>query len=331
VSSARTPLDAANADDAASLPADRDRARGLGPFARELLAGLRAQPRVVSPKWFYDETGSLLFERITELPEYYPTRTELALLERHAPDMAERIGPGAEIVEFGAGASRKVRLLLTSLVSPRRFLPIDISGEHLEHAAEQLRRDHPALTVLPVVGDFTRSLVLPPPEGRRVGFFPGSSIGNFDPPQAQRLLRQMAGWLAGGGLLIGVDLVKDPALLHAAYNDAQGVTAAFNLNLLARANRELGADFDLAQWAHAALYNPPRSRIEMHLVSRCRQSVQLCGERIDFAEGDSVHTESSCKYTVESFQRLAQAAGWTPRAVWVDDARWFSVHWLQPT
>jgi dimethylhistidine N-methyltransferase len=301
----------------------------VSPFARELLAGLRAQPRAVSPKWFYDEAGSVLFERITELPEYYPTRTELALLERHAPEMAERIGPGAEIVEFGAGASRKVRLLLSALVAPRRFLPIDISGDHLEQAAEQLRRDHPGLTVLPVVSDFTRSLELPPPEGPRVGFFPGSSIGNFDPPQALRLLRQMAGWLAGGGLLIGVDLVKDPALLHAAYNDAQGVTAAFNLNLLARANRELGADFDLAQWAHAAFYNPPRSRIEMHLVSRRRQAVTLCGERIEFAEGDSVHTESSCKYTVEGFQRLAQAAGWTPQAVWVDDARWFSLHWIE--
>ncbi len=309
-------------------------------FARELLAGLRAQPRVVSPKWFYDEAGSLLFEQITELPEYYPTRTELALLERHAPEMASHIGPGAEIVEFGAGASRKVRLLLSALLSadlaPRRYVPVDISGEHLEQAAELLRRDHPGLAVLPVVSDFTRSLELPPPEGRRVGFFPGSSIGNFDPAQAQRLLRQMAGWLAGGegqgagqgGLLIGVDLVKDPALLHAAYNDAQGITAAFNLNLLARANRELGADFDLAQFAHSAFYNPPRSRIEMHLVSRRRQTVQLCGERIEFAEGDSVHTESSHKYTVEGFQRLALAAGWTPRAVWVDDARWFSLHWL---
>ena len=303
-------------------------ARPANPFARELLAGLRAQPRVVSPKWFYDETGSVLFERITEQPEYYPTRTELALLERHAPEMAQHIGPGAEIVEFGAGASRKVGLLLAALAAPRRFLPVDISGEHLEQAAEQLRREHPGLTVLPVISDFTRSLELPPPAGPRVGFFPGSSIGNFDPPQALRLLRQMRGWLAGGGLLIGVDLVKDPAVLHAAYSDAQGVTAAFNLNLLARANRELGADFVLENFAHSAFYNPPRSRIEMHLVSRCRQRVMLCGEAIDFAEGDSVHTESSCKYTVEGFQRLAQAAGWTPRAVWVDDARWFSLHWI---
>jgi dimethylhistidine N-methyltransferase len=298
-------------------------------FARELLAGLQALPRSVSPKWFYDAIGSQLFERITELPEYYPTRTEIALLRRHAPEMAECIGPGAEIVEFGAGASRKVGPLLSALAGPRRYLPIDISGEHLEQAAQTLRQEHPGLAVLPVVGDFTHDLELPAPAGLRVGFYPGSSIGNFDPAQAQRLLRRMAAWLGGGGLLIGVDLVKDPALLHAAYNDAQGVTAAFNLNLLARANRELGADFELAQWAHSAFYNPPRSRIEMHLVSRCRQTVRLCGERLEFAEGDSVHTESSFKYTVESFQRLAQAAGWTPRAVWVDDARWFSLHWLE--
>jgi len=300
-------------------------------FARELLAGLQSRPRSVSPKWFYDEAGSVLFERITDLPEYYPTRTELALLDRHAPAMAAWIGPGAEVVEFGAGASVKVRTLLQSLVSPQRYVPVDISGEHLALAAEGLRRAHPGLAVLPVAADFTRDLHLPQAVGRRVGFFPGSSIGNFDPPQAQRLLRRMASWLQGGGLLIGVDLVKDPALLHAAYNDAQGVTAAFNLNLLARANRELAADFQLAQFAHSAFYNAPRSRIEMHLVSRVQQTVQLCGQAIEFAEGDSVHTESSCKYTVESFQRLAQAAGWTPRAVWVDAERWFSLHWLVPT
>ncbi len=299
-------------------------------FGRELLHGLRARPCSVAPKWFYDEVGSRLFERICELPEYYPTRTELALLERHAPAMAELIGPGAEIVEFGAGASRKVRLLLDALDAPRRFLPVDISGEHLESAAAALRRDRPGLRVEPVVADFSEALTLPPALGRRVGFFPGSSIGNFEPPQAARLLRRMAGWLDGGGLLIGVDLIKDPALLHAAYNDAQGVTGAFNLNLLERANRELGADFDTTAWAHSAFYNAPLSRIEMHLLSRRRQSVRLCGERLDFAEGDSVHTESSCKYTVDSFQRLAHDAGWQPRAVWVDDARWFSLHWLQP-
>jgi dimethylhistidine N-methyltransferase len=299
-------------------------------FARELLAGLQSEPRRVSPKWFYDEAGSLLFERICELPEYYPTRTELALLDHHAAEIAALIGPGAEIVEFGAGASRKVRLLLSALPSPRRYIPIDISGEHLVQAAQALRRDHPGLVVEPVVADFTAALTLPPPQGARAGFYPGSSIGNFSPDEAVVLLRRMAPWLAGGSLLIGVDLVKEPAQLHAAYNDAQGVTAKFNLNLLARANRELGADFGLAQWAHSAFYNPPFARIEMHLVSLCRQQVALCGQRLDFEEGDSVHTEYSHKYTVPGFQQLARRAGWAPRAVWVDPARRFSLHWLQP-
>jgi dimethylhistidine N-methyltransferase len=299
-------------------------------FAADLLAGLRARPRSVPPKWFYDRRGSELFERICELPEYYPTRTELALLDRHAPEMARRIGPGAEIVEFGAGASRKVRVLLGALERPLRYMPVDISGEHLLDAARDLQSAHPGLELLPVVADFTAALELPAPRGRRIGFFPGSSIGNFDPDAAQRLLRRMAQWLAGGGLLIGVDLVKDPALLHAAYNDAQGVTAEFNLNLLARANRELGADFDLAQWAHSAFYNPPMRRIEMHLASRRAQSVTVCGEHFHFAEGDSVHTENSCKYTVEGFQALARAAGFEPAAVWMDAARRFSLHWLEP-
>ena len=300
-------------------------------FADELAAGLQARPRAVAPKWFYDAAGSELFERICELPEYYPTRTEFALLDRHAEAMAELIGPRAEIVEFGAGASRKVRVLLDALRSPRRFVPVDISGEHLAAAAARLRSDYPALDVCPVVADFTQGApALMPAAGRRVGFYPGSSIGNFDPDDALRLLQRFAGWLGGGGLLIGVDLVKDPAQLHAAYNDTQGVTAAFNLNLWARANRELGADFDLAAWAHSAFYNPPASRIEMHLVSRKAQTVRFGGQRFEFAEGDSVHTENSYKYTVEGFQALARRAGWSPRAVWTDAARRFSIHWLEP-
>lgn len=299
-------------------------------FADELLAGLRARPRAVAPKWFYDRRGSELFEAICELPEYYPTRTELALLECHAPAMAGLIGAGAEIVEFGAGASRKVRVLLDALEAPRRFVPVDISGDHLATAAAALRAERPGLDVLPVVADFTRSLDLPAPGGRRVGFFPGGSIGNFEPPQARELLQRMAGWLAGGGLLVGVDLVKEPAELHAAYNDAKGVTAEFNLNLLARANRELGADFELGNWAHSAFYTPALQRIEMHLVSRCAQGVNMCGVRIEFAEGDSVHTENSCKYTVDGFRQLARSAGFEPKAVWVDAARRFSLHWLEP-
>jgi len=299
-------------------------------FACDLIAGLRARPRSVSPKYFYDAEGSRLFDLICELPEYYPTRTELALLQRHAGEMAALIGPDAEIVEFGAGASRKVRLLLAALRTPRRYVPVDISGEYLGAAAQALRQDHPGLDVLPLAADFTHGLTLPPAAGRRVGFFPGSSIGNFDPDEALRLLQRMASWLDGGGLLIGVDLVKDPQRLHAAYNDAQGVTAAFNRNLLARANRELGADFKPARFDHYAFYEPVAQRIEMHLVSRCAQGVLLCGERIAFDAGDTVHTENSYKYTLDGFDRLARAAGFEPRACWVDAQRDFSIHWLVP-
>jgi len=300
-------------------------------FACDLIAGLRARPRRVSPKYFYDAEGSRLFDLICELPEYYPTRTELGLLQRHAGEMAALIGPGAEIVEFGAGASRKVRLLLDALHAPRRYLPVDISGDHLDAAAQALRQDYPGLEVLPLAADFTHGLTLPAAVGRRVGFFPGSSIGNFDPDEALRLLQRMAVWLDGGGLLIGVDLVKEPQRLHAAYNDAQGVTAAFNRNLLARANRELGADFDPDGFAHYAFYEPMAQRIEMHLVSRRAQSVTLCGEHLAFEAGDAVHTENSYKYTLDGFARLARGAGFEPRARWVDAQNDFSVHWLVPS
>ena len=303
----------------------------MGAFADDLRAGLRARPRAVPPKWFYDASGSLLFERICELPEYYPTRTELALLDRHAAEMAECIGPGAEIVEFGAGASRKIGKLLSALQQPAGFTPVDISGEHLVAAAERLRAEHPALAVRPVAGDYTiDGLQLPAPVGRRVGFYPGSSIGNFEPSEAVEVLARYRHGLQGGGLLMGVDLVKSPALLHAAYNDAQGVTAAFNLNLLARANRELGAGFQLDGWEHAAHYQPSLQRIEMHLVCRRAQQIWLGGERFAFDEGDSIHTENSYKYSVAGFQALARRAGWAPQAVWIDGARHFSLHWLTP-
>ena len=220
-----------------------------------------------------------------------------------------------------------MRVLLGALDSPARFVPVDISGEHLLEAISDLTALHPTLTVHPVVGDFTQDIELPP-GSRRVGFFPGSSIGNFEPAQAAALLRRFAARLSGGALLIGVDLVKDPALLHAAYNDHSGVTAAFNLNLWLRANREAGADFDLSQWMHSAFYNPPLQRIEMHLVSRRSQRVTVAGHRFDFAEGESVHTENSYKYTVDGFQELARTAGFTPREVWTDPDRKFSLHWL---
>ncbi|MDE1929457.1 MAG: L-histidine N(alpha)-methyltransferase, partial [Burkholderiales bacterium] len=304
------------------------RARPVSEFARELRAALAARPRSIAPKWFYDAAGSRLFDRICELPEYYPTRVELALLERHASAIAGCIGAGAEIVEFGAGSARKLRALLGALEAPLRYLPIDISGEHLLQAAAALRADHPALEVQPVVGDYVAGVELPQPRGRRVGFFPGSSIGNFDPVQAQALLLRMAALTRGAGLLIGVDRVKDPALLHAAYNDAAGVTAAFNLNLWARANAEAGADFDLDAWYHSAFYNAPLRRIEMHLVSRCAQVVTVAGQRFEFAEGESVHTENSYKYADAAFGELARAAGFEPRASWTDERRLFTLHWL---
>ena len=302
-----------------------------GDFAAALRYGLRRRPRSIAPKYFYDQRGSALFDRICELPEYYPTRTEFGILRQHADEMTECIGPDVELVEFGAGSLQKIRLLPGALRRALRFVPIDISAEHLRQEAQRLAAEHPGLDVRPLAGDFSAELALPPPAPgarARVGFFPGSSIGNFTPDEALGFLRRCARLLAGGGLLVGVDLVKHPALLHAAYNDAQGVTAAFNLNLLARANRELGCDFDVDAVHHHAFYEPRLQRIEMHLLSARRQTVTLAGERFDFDEGDSLHTENSCKYTVAGFQALARQAGFDPQAVWTDPQRLFSLHWL---
>ncbi len=308
-------------------------------YADELVAGLSATPRRLSPKWFYDEAGSALFDRICTLDAYYPTRTETALLARHADEIAAALGPDAEIVEPGAGSATKVRVLLRAMQRggwrPAGYLPIDISGAHLLAAADALRADLadalPDLPVRPLAADFLQPLQLPAPlaDGRRVGFYPGGSIGNFEPDEAVTLLQRFRDWIGpGGGLLIGVDRIKDPARLHAAYNDPEGVTAAFNLNLWARANREAGADFDLSAWQHAAFYTPVHQRIEMHLVSRRAQTVHVGGQAFDFAEGDSVHTENSCKYTVPGFQALAVRAGWRPERVWSDPDELFAVHWL---
>ncbi len=302
----------------------------LSGFARDFLAALATRPRSISPKYFYDVEGSRLFDRICELPEYYPTRTELGILERSVGEMAALAGPAAEIVEFGAGSLRKVRLLLQAFDAPARYLPIDISGDHLRDAAAILRTEFAGLDVQPVVADYTQQFVLPPPagRGRRVGFFPGSTLGNFTPEESLAFLGRAAQVLRGGALLLGADLVKDPQVLHAAYNDAQGVTAAFNLNLLARANRELGANFVIPQFAHYAFYNAPLQRIEMHLVSLARQDVTLCGERFGFEEGESLHTENSYKFTVAGLRDLAGRAGFRAGPVWTDPQRLFSVHWL---
>jgi dimethylhistidine N-methyltransferase len=298
-------------------------------FADELLFGLRSEPKHIPCKYFYDAEGSRLFEQICALPEYYPTRVELRLLNAHAREMAAFIGAQADIVEFGAGAAEKIRPLLHALDSPRAYVPIDISGAYLDGIARRLRADFPALTIRPVVGDFTRELALPAPTVRRVGFFPGSTIGNFEPEEARAFLSNAARTLRGGGLLIGVDLVKDPQILHAAYNDTAGITAAFNKNLLARANRETEADFDPSAFSHYAFYNPVRQRIEMYLISNWAQRVSVCGRAIFFAEGEAIHTENSHKYTVDGFRALASSAGFVPRAVWCDADRMFSIHWLE--
>ena len=302
----------------------------MTPFAQDLLAALSRRPHRISPKYFYDAEGSRLFDRICKLPEYYPTRTELGILERSVGAMAALAGPRAEIVEFGAGSLRKVRLLLQAFDAPARYVPIDISGEYLRDAAAVLRREFAGLDVHPLVADYTQPFDLPPANdrARRIGFFPGSTIGNFTPAEASAFLQGAAKVLRGGALILGADLVKDPAVLHAAYNDAEGVTAAFNLNLLARANRELGANFVLPQFAHYAFYNAPEQRIEMHLVSRERQAVSFCGERFTLAEGESLHTENSTKYTIDGLRDLAVEAGFRPGPVWTDPERLFSVHWL---
>jgi len=299
-------------------------------FARDLKRALETRPRSISPKYFYDRQGSALFDAICELPEYYPTRTELAILTANAREIASHMGVQAEIVEFGAGSLRKVRLLLDAMDQPAGYLPIDISGDHMARSAAGLQRDYPGLRVQPVVADYTQELHLPPPlgTGRRIGFFPGSTIGNFTPQESLVFLERTARLLRGGALLLGADLIKDPAVLHAAYNDAQGVTAQFNLNLLARANRELGTNFVLEQFAHSAFYNAPLQRIEMHLVSRCAQTVSLRGEPHEFEEGEALHTENSYKFTTQGLHGLARRAGFRPGPVWTDPQRLFCVQWL---
>jgi dimethylhistidine N-methyltransferase len=300
-------------------------------FLGDVLAGLGARQKRLSPKYFYDETGARLFEEITALAEYYPTRCELEILRARGGELARFLPAGCALIEFGSGSSRKVRLLLAAAPAVAAYVPVDISGEMLEQEAEQLARDHPGLAVLPFAADFTRPFALPAAIAGlpRTGFFPGSTIGNFEPHEAAAFLRNAGGLLgAGAAMIIGVDLVKDASVLDAAYNDAAGVTARFNLNLLARINRELGADFDPACFRHHAFYDPVRARIEMHLVSSCRQRVRLAGRTIEFRAGETIHTESSYKYTLETFAALARASCWSPAASWTDAAGNFSIHAL---
>ena len=301
------------------------------PFARDVIAGLTARPKRLSPKYFYDEIGAQLFEDITALPEYYLTRCELEILRERAPDIARFFPADSALIEFGSGSSKKVRILLTAAPTIAAYVPVDISSQMLIQEAEELRRDHPRLAVLPVVADFTQPFSLPPAAAgmAHTGFFPGSTIGNFEPHEACAFLRH-AGRVLGRGaaLIIGVDLVKDASILNAAYNDAAGLTAKFNLNLLARINRELDGDFDLASFDHRAFYNRERHRIEMHLVSKKRQKVSVAGRGVEFRAGETIHTENSYKYPLEYFTALARGSGWAPVAAWTDAGANFSIHAL---
>ncbi|RTR06956.1 L-histidine N(alpha)-methyltransferase [Halomonas nitroreducens] len=299
-------------------------------FGDGVIAGLSRERKRLSPKYFYDERGSRLFEAICRQPEYYLTRTEEGILASAAEEIAAIVGPESLLVELGSGASRKVRLLLEA-VRPRRYLGIDISRDFLLESTRRLAADYPWLEVHAAWADFSRRLRLPSGvAGRRVvAFFPGSSIGNFSPREAEAFLAGLRRALpAGSGVLIGVDLIKDRRILEAAYNDAAGVTAAFNLNLLARMRRELGAAVEVGAFRHLAFFNAPAARIEMHLVSEQRQAITLDGQRFAFEPGETLHTENSCKYSVAGFQALAARAGYRSRTVWCDDEALFSVHYL---
>ncbi len=302
-----------------------------GSFLEDVLSGLGASPKALSPKYFYDARGSRLFEAICELPEYYPTRTELALTRDCAGEIAAAVGAGGLLIEFGSGAGIKTGLLLDAL-RPAAYVPVDIAMDALKESAGRLAAEFPELPMIAVCADYMQPLDVPALAGiaaRRLIYFPGSTIGNLTPAEAADFLRRardLAG--RGGAMLVGVDLKKDPQRLHAAYNDAQGVTAEFNLNLLRRINRELAADFDLDRFRHVAFYNAVAGRIEMHLESVCAQTVTVSGRTFAFAAGERLHTENSCKYSVAEFQRLAQSAGYRTEAAWVDAESLFSLHLL---
>jgi L-histidine Nalpha-methyltransferase len=295
-----------------------------------VIAGLSLPQKALPPKYFYDAAGSSLFERICRLPEYYLTRAELALTRAHIGAIAHFGGRGCDLIEYGSGESLKTRLLIRAL-RPATYLPIDISEPALRRAVRRLARDFPRLKIVALNGDFSRPLEIPAlrPRARRVVYFPGSTVGNLTPEEAQAFLRMTRGQVGpSGAMLVGVDLKKDPTVLHAAYNDSKGVTAAFNLNLLARINRELGADFDLRRWRHYAFYNAASGRIEMHLASLDAQAVNVGNYRFSFARGETIHTENSYKYSVEDFRALAAQAGFLGKKLWTDRAGLFALHGL---
>ncbi len=308
-------------------------------FRAAVLEGLSRRPRTVPCKYLYDAEGSALFDRITELEEYYPTRTEIGLLQDYGHDIARRVGPHARVVEFGCGSMRKTRLLLAALDRPAAYVAIDVAREPLLLEARRLAALYPEMSVVPLVADFTRPLVLPPDaatdgagDGRVLGFFPGSTIGNMRPAEARAFLRRAGRVLGvGGRMLVGVDLVKPQDLLEAAYDDAQGVTAAFTRNLLVRINRELDADFQVDGFDHRARWNAREARVEIALVASRRQTAAIDGHRFAFRRGDLIAVEECYKYGVEQFRWLARMGGFAPEAVWLDRDRLFSLHLLVNT
>ena len=300
-------------------------------FSHSVIEGLSKTRKTLPCRYFYDARGSELFEEITRLPEYYPTRTETGILAEHAAEITDGIADGGLLVEFGSGSSLKTEILLDRIAERIAYVPIDVSEAALADAKARLARRYPHLDVRTIVADFSGFVALPDDlaSRRKTGFFPGSTLGNLAPKDARHLLAGFGRVLGDGGrLIIGIDLKKDPRTLVSAYNDAAGVTAAFNLNLLLRINRELGSTFDERAFRHEAIYDPREGRIEMHLVSKRDQEVELCGRRFNFRNGESIHTENSYKYTIAQFRELAGAAGWQPQRVWTDAAAQFSVHEL---
>ena len=298
-------------------------------FAADVAAGLSRAAKTLPSKYFYDQRGSQLFDQICELPEYYPTRTELGIMQQYADEMGRQIGSGAMVIEFGSGSSIKTRILLDHLVDPAAYVPVDVSYEHLHATARQLTKAYPDLDILPVCADFTRPFVLPAArqlETHDAVYFPGSTIGNFEQADALGLLEHIVSLCGrGGGLLVGIDLQKDVNVLEAAYNDAQGVTAEFNLNLLHRINRQLEGDVQVDQFRHQAVYNHEIGRIEMYLISEVDQTATIRGEQYTFAAGERICTEYSHKYTVEGFAKMAESVGLTLRRQWLDDQEYFAV------
>lgn len=301
-------------------------------FLGDVVSGLSSSPKTLPCKYFYNERGSKLFDQICELPEYYPTRTETALMRVKAPEMASAIGAEVLILEYGCGSIEKVRVLLDALDRPASYVAIDISREHLRVAAETLASDYPAIQVHAVCADFSQYFEVPSalPGKRNVAFFPGSTIGNFEPAEARAFLGRIARHVGpGGGLLIGADRKKDEAVLHAAYNDSAGVTAAFNLNLLSRVEEELDGNLNIKGFEHDAIYNGVYGRVEMYLVSLCNQEITIGGRSFSFGAGERIHTEYSHKYDIEEFQALGRAAGFEAKTVWSDPEDLFSVYYFE--